>query len=213
VASNVFRNSDYVSPNERVDLFSEITDSWKQITNVLFTISPQLSREKKAVIGGVGFTLSEDFSDNDKERYFQVLSEVPSNVVRILKDDLYTEKMGTILSEKIDSENNQLLKLELIMFAIATRPSNWVGIVEDYITNLKKGSYYLLKTQSYLGHSTNIYFLNSEEREEMLRLQTICIVKHKKGIARKPNKTDLGNAVEEFETNKSRIIFTKKDES
>ena len=94
---------------------------------------------------GANFYLDEDFSKftDLAEKRKAVLLALPTNIVKIFKDDLYSAKMGPLLINKAENEINSLIKHELMILLVAEKPKNWRAVVDRYIVSLDKNSFFL----------------------------------------------------------------------
>ncbi|MFC1986170.1 metallophosphoesterase family protein [Chloroflexota bacterium] len=143
-ASRALRNSDYVSPDMKRKLFDEIGGAWKQILKVLVALTPLLATEKSAAFDGANFLLLGNFGDTPEKRFGNILGELPNNVVTWFKDDLFSHKMGPLLIERSNIENDDLKKHNILLLLIKQRPRDWVTQVRAYIESISKNSFYLM---------------------------------------------------------------------
>ena len=145
-ASRALRNSDFVNNAKlKNELLDNITKSWHEFNKLLIALAPMLADNGRVAFEGANFYLDEDFSKitNPAEKRKAVLLALPSNIVKMFKDDLYSTKMGPLLINKAESEINSLIKHELMILLVAERPKNWRDVVDRYIVSLDKNSFFL----------------------------------------------------------------------
>lgn len=162
-ASKALRNSDYVNPDTKKELLSEIMNCWNLVSKIGIVLIPILAEHGTAHYDGFGFQLVGNFAPTLEERMRQILITIPKSIVNWGKDDLYSQKMGPLLIDQASMEVNDLKKHELMLLLILQRPRNWKPQIEKYIASLGKNSFYLfdvyrtLKNQytySYASQST-----------------------------------------------------------
>lgn len=161
--SRALRNSDYVEPELKQRTLSEIQRSWEQVSKVLFLLTPMLAIKGKAVFGGIGFVLGDNFSSNFKDRLNAILQVNPTNVVGFFKDDIYSSKMGPLLFEELDIETSALKKHFLALLIVFERPRNWKKEIEKYIVSLPKNSFFLFDIVNNLKAKYKFGFLNDSD--------------------------------------------------
>jgi hypothetical protein len=189
-SSRALRNSDYVDPEVKRGLLREITLGWKMVSQVLFALAPLLAEKGSASFEGQGFTLDGDFGDTIEKRISAIYQANPINVVNLFRHDLYSNKLGPLIYDGIDSEKDFLIKHQLVLLLISERPVDWRKNVEKYITSISKNSYYL---NDIVNALTNVYkfaFASDQELSEIRHLLKTGFAKHEFGI-RKPSQFDL----------------------
>jgi hypothetical protein len=161
--SRALRNSDYISPELKIETLREIQRSWEQVSKVLFALSPVLATKGRAAFGGIGFILSDDFGSTFKDRLNMVLQVNPTNVVGFFKEDIYSSKMGPLLFEEFKNEENALKKHFLALLIVFEKPRNWKKEIENYIISLHKNSFFLFDTINNLKAKYRYGFLKQED--------------------------------------------------
>lgn len=180
-ASRALRNSDYVNPDTKRELLTEITRCWEQFSKVLIAIVPALAVKGNADIDGLSVILLGNFGSTVENRLMRILENVPYNVMDWFRRDLYSEKMGPLLFEKIDEEKNGLTRHELILLLLHQRPRNWNVKVREYIVDMPKNSFYLYDTFESLKTQYRYAFVNAKALKEMEYLIKMCAAKHTLG--------------------------------
>ena len=179
--SRALRNSDFVDFKMKSELLNNITIAWLEINKLLIALSPILADKGIASFEGAKFEIvEEDFSiyDTVEERRKAVLLAVPSNVVRFFKDDLFSSKMGPLIIKKAEDESNSLLKHELMLLLIAERPKQWNKIVDSYIVNLDKNSFFLSDVLAVLTYNINFSATELGDKRVLNLLAKKCRAKH-----------------------------------
>lgn len=161
--SRALRNSDYISPELKIETLREIQRSWEQVSKVLFALSPILAIKGRAAFGGIGFIISDDFGSTVKDRLNMVLQVNPTNVVGFFKEDIYSSKMGPLLFEEFKNEKNALKKHFLALLILFEKPRNWKQEIENYIISLHKNSFFLYDTINNLKAKYKYGFLKQED--------------------------------------------------
>lgn len=188
--SRALRNSDFVNPKLKHELLNKIMTSWNEINKILIVLSPLLADKGNVAFEGAKFYLDDDeFKVEDAERKrMLVLLAVPSNVVKFFKDDLFSNKMGPLLIEKSQSINNSLLKHELMLLLIAERPKGWNKVIDEYIVDLDKNSFFLNDVLVTLNYNIEYKATDYDEKRILNHLSSKCRAKH----IYKSNNPDLG---------------------
>ena len=176
------RNSDYVNPEIKKQLLNEILRSWKEISKVIFAISPILADRGYAVYEGAGFILNGYWGKTIGQRLSQIIQIIPINVVGFFKDYLFSNKMGPLFHTNFNSETNSLMKHELALLLVLERPNGWKEDIKKYISNINKNSFYLFDIFNTLRSQYKYSFASSKEISEMKYLIKMGIAKHHQGI-------------------------------
>jgi predicted MPP superfamily phosphohydrolase len=187
-AARALRNSDYVAPEVKRTLLSEILNGWKQFTQVLLVLVPLLAEKGHALFDGIAFFTTGDFGSTVQERLLSIITHIPSNVVNYSKDDLFSQKMGPLLIEKFISESDEIKKHELALLLIIQRPSGWKEGVQKYIEANTKNSFYLCDLMMTLRYQYEYSFSSSRELKDIEYLIKMMAVKHKYGVKKPSNK-------------------------
>jgi len=190
-SSRALRNSDYVEPELKKELLNEITKGWKQVSKILFAIGPILAEKGRADYDGQGFILSGDFGEDRNERLKGIFLNNPFNIIKIFKDDLYSEKIGPLLYDTLNFEKDRMTMHLLMMFLISERPQQWAKHVEKYICSVSKDSFYLHDTVTYLIGRYKYDYATDEDLNSMRSLLKIGYAKHEFGGGRpKPSQVN-----------------------
>lgn len=180
-ASRALRNSDFVNDAKlKKELLTNITEGWNELNKLLIVLSPLLADKGNVSFEGASFELAEDnfqIEDPDEKR-LAVLLAVPTNVVKLFKDDLYSTKIGPLLIDQALNESNSLLKHELMLLIIAERPKRWREIIDNYIVSLNKDSFFLSDTLSVLRFNINYKATEVEDIKILKLLAQKCRAKH-----------------------------------
>lgn len=189
--SRALRNSDFVSDTVlKKELLNKITQGLNEINKLLIVLAPLLADKGNVAFEGAKFELDEDdfnISDPVKKR-LAVLLAIPTNVVKLFKDDIYSSKIGPLLIDKAINESNSLIKHELMILIIAERPNKWREVIDNYIVSLDKNSYFLSDTLSVLSFNIDYKATEIEEIQILKMLSKKCRAKH----IFKNNNPDIG---------------------
>jgi hypothetical protein len=177
-ASRALRNSDYVSPDIKRQLFDEIGEAWEQILRVLVALTPLLATNKLATFAGANFLLTGNWGDTPENRFNNILSALPANVVIWFKNDLFSHKMGPLLIERSNTEDNDLKKHNTILLLIMQRPRNWLPQVQKYIESISKNSFYLMDVYLRLCVEYEYSFASHDTLREIKFLIKVAAAKH-----------------------------------
>lgn len=187
-AARALRNSDYASPNLKMELLTQILLTWKKNIQLLLILSPVLARDKRVLSWeGLGYHLNKGFEDKtEAERLSAIYACIPDNVIRFHDSSLRSERLGKLFVMYIDEKNEHLFDFLLASCLIKYRPPDWQDGVEKFIQRCGKHSFYLVKL---LGISAYQYrhgfFKDSEDQNSLLELQSTILVKQETGKTNK----------------------------
>ena len=176
--SKALRNSDYVEPDLKRRLLDLITRGWKQVSKILFAIGPILAERGRAQYDGQGFVLIGDFGPDMEKRLETIFLHNPYNVVEMFKDDLFSEKIGPLLYDAVNAENDRMTKHMLMLFLMAERPRHWKRHVENYMAELSIDSFYLWDTVGYLRSRYKFDFASEADLNAIKHLLKIGYARH-----------------------------------
>ncbi|MCE9636345.1 MAG: metallophosphoesterase [Planctomycetes bacterium] len=177
-ASRALRNSDYVDPRLKEELLCEIGESWVELCRVLWLIAPLLAERGAAAYDGATFLLDESFTDKAEERFWQVLSALPRNIINWSEDDLLSQKMGPLLLQKLKSEAPGLSRHLLALLVLRNRPRGWQAVVQQYIVDCSKNSYYLLDLGNDLRNEYRCSYAKPRVLDDIAFLIKLVAAKH-----------------------------------
>lgn len=181
-SSRALRNSDYVEPEIKKEMLTSILKGWEEISKVLLAMTPMLASKGEAAFEGASFTLFGDFGDTFEERVNTIIQANPTNVVGYFKDDLYSSKIGPLIYEQFKNEKNSMIKHQLALLLIFTRPREWKKHIEEYIINIPKDSFYLYDSVNALRAKYRYDFLTDLEINETSYLIKMGLAKNHFGI-------------------------------
>jgi SIR2-like domain len=179
--ARALRNSDYVNPEIKRQLLTEIMRCWGQVSNVLLILTPLLIKKGRASFDGTGFSLVGDFGNTEEERLQNILNSLPINVVNWYKEDIFSQKMGLLLIDQIKCESNELIKHMLILLMILQRPHGWKETVHQYIVSINKNSFYLYDVFGSLVTQYRYSYASNHALSEIKHLLQMSIAKHQTG--------------------------------
>ena len=179
--SRALRNSDFVTDaGLKKELLDKIFEGWNEMNKLLIVLAPLLADKGNVAFEGARFNLDEDDFDIDDpiQKRMAVLLALPTNIVKIFKDDIYSIKMGPLLINKATNETNSLIKHEIMILIIAERPKKWREIIDNYIVSLDKNSYFLCDILSVLNFNIEFKSTELEEVSKLKMLAKKCRAKH-----------------------------------
>lgn len=189
-SSRALRNSDYVEPSIKRNLLKQITRGWKQVSLILFALSPRLAINGTAAFEGQGFVLGGNFGKTEDQRIKSLFLSNPNNIVNLFTDDLFSNKIAPLLYDALNSESDPLIKHDLMLLIIYERPKDWKKYVEEYIYSLPKNSFYLFNTVLALRKTYKFDFATATELNEIRLLLKTGYAKHEFG--KKPSLVQMG---------------------
>jgi hypothetical protein len=178
--ARALRNSDFVDAQLKKELLTKITTSWNELNKLLIIISPLLADKGNVAFEGARFSLEEDDFDitDPIEKRKAVLLAVPQNVVKYFKDDLFSAKMGPLLTDQANNESNSLIKHELMLILMAERPKDCNKTIDGYIVSLDKNSFFLWDTLVALDFTKDYKSTDPNDRRVIDMLIHKCRAKH-----------------------------------
>jgi hypothetical protein len=199
--SLTLRNSNYGNLKARHKLLEELLLSWGQLSNVLTTFSPILSENGFFEIEGTTFSLIDDFGGSHEERVKTIITSIPSNIIQWFEGDIFSQKIGTTLLNRAESETNMLHKHLLNLLIIANRPKGWDTYIENYIANANKNSFYLMGVNERLLTEYQFSFASNKSLTCLKKLVKSSLSKHEFGNEKKMNRISDRRIPSRNETN------------
>ena len=108
-------------------------------------------------------------------------------MVRISNNgNLFSKKMTTLIYDKINNKDNDLIKHMLNLFVLNKRPKDWAKCLEKYIEEENKNSFYLYDIYHNLRAEYQYSFATEGDVRSMKKLIKMTATKHDKGM-KKPS--------------------------
>lgn len=180
--SLALRNSDFVDKDIKHKLLDSVLQGIKQLTNVLVALSPVLAKNDYADIEGASFVLHGNFSDKFDQKLNQIICCVPSNMIDWYVDKLFTQKMGTLVNNKLLQEEDSFKKHYMHLMLIAKRPKKWEESIAEYVLSVDKNSFYLLDIVTSLKAEYKYSYTSSNNLKKMGDLIKLCVGKHNQSL-------------------------------
>jgi hypothetical protein len=179
-SSRALRNSDFVDAKLKKNLLDKIIQGWNEMNKLLIILAPLLADRGNIAFEGASFYLEDDYFNitNPDEKRLAVLLAIPTNVVKMFKDDLFSTKMGPLLINKAENETNSLLKHEVMVLIIAERPKGWNKIIDNYIISLDKNSFYLSDVLDVIDFNIDYKATEATDKRILEMLSSKCRAKH-----------------------------------
>lgn len=181
-SSRALRNSDYADASIKKELLQEILRGWLQIAKVLFALIPVLAAKGRAEYGGAGFLLSDDFGETEEERAKNILFVILTNVVGFFKEDIYASKVAPLLYDAFEHPSTPLVKQQIAILLIISRPPKWYSYIEKYIIDLPKDSFFLFEILNEMRAQYRFGFLDDCDLRAFPTLIKKCLAKHDYGV-------------------------------
>lgn len=193
IASKVMRNSDYIRPELKEELFDSITKAWLAVVKVIYLMAPALARDGVAGYDGFSLQLDESFnvkSVSDEERLVDVIVSIPLNILSWYKDDLYSAKLANLIYGKINNTLSPIAKHLLIGIVVSEQPGKWVEVVRKYLADADRNSYYFGNTLDMLLHKWRFDVMSEQDAANTKLLYLAGMAKFYSGS----NRLELSNA-------------------
>lgn len=179
-SAKALRNSDYANADKKHELLGEILLGFDQIIKVLIAVSPLLARDGYAYADGVSVRFICDSKHNlSFGKLVQcIISVLPSNIVRWYRDDLFSNKMGSLLYKHADQTESNLTKHIINRLIVQKRPNGWKEHIQKYISSENKNSFYLLDIFNALRVEYQYGFVDANDLNSIESLIKAGAAKH-----------------------------------
>jgi predicted phosphodiesterase len=183
-AARTLRNSDHVAPAEKGKLLDEVLCCWIRLSQLLVILSPILAEQKVAAFERMHYCLDKGFDkfETFELRWSAILRAIIGNVVNWYQEDVFSRKMGPLLSKHGQSHQGTLAELLVMLVMIRQRPTGWDKEVEHFIVRENKNSFYLMKAFDELRNEIKIGFYTERAGLGLQRLAAMAIAKHSTGV-------------------------------
>ena len=144
IASKTMRNSDYIKPDLKDELFDAITNAWLNTIRVIYLMAPALAQKGVAGYDGFSLQLAETFSSDKsiQERLIEIISCIPLNILNWYMDNIYSAKLSELFYNKIAGPTGAVIKHILVAIIINEQPEGWADVVQKYLTDVDWNSFY-----------------------------------------------------------------------
>lgn len=176
-ASRALRSSPFVDVELKHKITSAILKGWEEISRVVFWLSPLLAKEGRAIHDGFALMLADGFSEDVEQRFNQIITSNPYNVVRLLGDDLASKKIGPLLDNCFRTADSNLQKHMIALFNVSVRPVNWYDDTFYYLDRLHPKSFYLGDLFEALGRQVKLGDLEDGEELQLKKLTRAILSK------------------------------------
>ena len=176
-SSRALRNSNYISPELKLQMFKSILMGWEQISRVIFWLSPALADNGRVSYDGFGLILDDGFTGTFIEKLKKIYLANPLNVVNYLKDDISSNKIGAIFYKNLYNNDSRLQKHFITLFLIKERPDGWYKHVFNYMNLLHVNSFYLRDLYDTISYEIKNGFL---DHNEIKHLKNLLLILHAK---------------------------------
>jgi len=188
-SARALRNSDYASADIKKELLEAILRSWELVTKALMVITPVLCEKGVGDFEGTRFILvGPAVNMSPIQRFTTILNHIPNNIINWFADDLYSPKMGPLLFDRLQKTKHNIRSHYLALVLIEKRPHNWKPLIEAYIANEHKNSFYLYSIECALKNEHNLGFHSPTDLSNIVYLRKMVLTKHQTGIKRPSKK-------------------------
>ena len=179
-SSRALRNSNYIEPELKKEMMHTIFNGWEQISKVLFWLSPTLAQKGNALYEGLHVLLARNsFKGSDYEKLKAIYLAIPYNIVTYFKDDLSSMKMGPLVFECLNNNNeSELQKHFIALFLIMERPVDWPQQLFDFMNLLHRNSFLLSDLQSSIDNEMKNGFISDDDVRQLKKLKSIVVAKY-----------------------------------
>lgn len=186
-AARALRNSDHVLPHLKNELLNEVISCWNRVCQILTILSPLLAERRSACFEGMLFYLDKEFDEQTNlKRWESIMYSIADNVVSWFQEDIFSKKMGALLSGYISKNHGSLSEMMVLSVMAIQRPPGWEKEIERFIVRTNKNSFYLFKIYSILQNEYRTSFSSERTRQHLRRLAAMSVAKHSTG-AKHPN--------------------------
>lgn len=188
VAALALRNSDHADLGPRKDLLQQVVVTWSRILQVSVFLSPILADKGEGSFEGFGLYLGKSFDElEQKKRWLPVLTALPHHVVKFYERDLFSHKMGPLLSNYLSENPSEIAKFLMCGLLVKERPANWEIELARYVQGLDKNSFYIYSILTELRDVYEVDFCTSEDRKSLRSLIGTIVARHETQV-KAPNK-------------------------
>lgn len=178
-ASCALRNSEFIELNLKKKLADSVFNAWKEISRVIFAITPLLAKNGYSGIGGMRFTLTEGFPEEFQECVKSIIISVPYNIILFFRDDIYNHNTAELYySYMLSSEDVYICHL-LALLIVECRPIGFKDKLSKYIEKQPKNSYYLGNLFTNLRRVYSTGYMTKSEQNQTIQLIKDCWRKKK----------------------------------
>lgn len=179
--ARALRNSDYADADTRTASLELLMMSWRAVSVVLFALAPSLTQYQRAsfldfnVMLGGGF---ESVREKPQKLFEAIVRANPENVVRLLKDDLASERLGSLCNEYVSSHFDSLSEYLMAHFLIATRPKGWADTLRIVINRQKPESYFLFDVRMFMSYVYQYVNMSDKDAGNMRDILEHILARH-----------------------------------
>lgn len=180
-ACRALRNCDYTDVEEKERLLDCLLVSTIKIGDIVFLLSGALAKNGYCGYGGQGFRLDGDFGKEFEVRLKQIIINIPYNITRWFKDDIFSDSLAVLFEEKMINHPNSMARHLLALIISMECAPNFKSRMLKYIGSIGKKSFYLADLFSGLRTNYQYEYLNPSEQNNTAYLIKACYSKHISG--------------------------------
>ena len=187
-SARALRNSDYVKSDIKEELLNEIMRAWTKQLQVLFLLSPIIAQERFAVFDNIKFFLGPGFEELEGEELWDsIVGSIPGTVIVEHDKDIASPRITPLFQKVVAKGGSGPSEFLLAAVVVRNRPEKWQQVIREFIKNVPKNSFYLLKIYRLLLNEHRYGFMGSKSKESIFELMSMVVAKHETG-AKSPNK-------------------------
>lgn len=180
-ACRALRNCDYTDVEEKERLLDCLLVSTIKIGDIVFLLSGALAKNGYCGYGGQGFRLDGDFGKEFEVRLKQIIINIPYNITRWFKDDIFSDSLTVLFEERMISHPNSMARHLLALIISMECAPNFKSRMLKYIGGIGKKSFYLADLFSGLRTNYQYEYLTPSEQNNTAYLIKVCYSKHISG--------------------------------
>jgi hypothetical protein len=180
VCCRSLRNSEFIAPDKKTLLLETVLRAWETSSKIIILLSPILAKKGIASYSGVGYILGpENWGESFQDRLINIWTNIPSNISTKYEEDLHSDRLSTIISEKFASSDNMITNHLLIQFLISKKTKGWEKIIQSYIHSIHKNSFYFSNVLDCLLYSYKYDWATEKQLQDIKNLVYIWGAKEK----------------------------------
>ena len=180
-ACRALRNCEYTEIEDKDKLLDCIIASTIKVGDIVFLLSGALAKNGYCGYGGQGFRLDGDFGKEFEVRLKQIILNIPYNITRWFKDDIFSDSLTVLFEEKMMTYPNSMARHLLALIISMECAPNFKSRILKYIGDIGKKSYYLADLYSVLRGNYQYEYLTLPEQNNTAYLIKACYSKHISG--------------------------------
>ena len=171
--SRALRNSDYCDFAVRKRALDLIVRGWMEMSKTFFVLASTMADSGSVIFGGTRFRLARSFMADIKkpqDRIVPILMAIPSNVIRVLANDVMSQRMGPLFYKALGEPLSELARHLIMRYLVFSRPRDWERQIGSYIHAVGCRSFYQEDIRVALVRAFRYDYHNVRDGELLKRL-------------------------------------------